>query len=88
MELTLASSNAPPKTNNDGITEIGKKNMSIIDANTGEKLIGIKGWAWGGKHLLTNDSDTGILSEEHFANDDDDDDYIIIVIKCNGAINL
>lgn len=83
MKLTFASKNLPPTNKKDGTTQIGMKEMSIIDKETGEEVTGLTAWLWCGKDLLL--SNEPLLTPEYLANDPEAASYGVLVFRCDAA---
>ena len=88
MKLTLAQEDLPPQKQPNGTHSIGKKEVSIIDSVTGEKLEGSTAWLWGDKDLITKKLEEPLLTDEYIKGDPDDAGYLVVVIRCDGAIVL
>jgi hypothetical protein len=88
MELTLATKKLDKHENKDGITQIGVKDLIVIDNETGEKLTGHSGFLWGGRDLLLKPMEESILTPEHLEGHLDDASYLILIVRCDKAIEL
>ena len=86
MKLTFAMKDLPPAAKNDGTTKIGMKDLSIVNAETGEEVTGLTAWLWCGQDALIGDEP--ILTPSHFANDPIGASYGVLVFRCDAARNV
>ena len=86
MKLALAMKKLAP-FDSGGVTKINRKDLIVINPETGEELDEKVGLCWGDRSLIVGHEDS-LLTEEHIEGDPEDASYLVLVIRCDEAINI
>lgn len=86
MKISLATKSMK-FFNENGVTKIGRKELVVINSDTGEELDEKVGLVWGDKSLIVGSKDS-LLTQEHIDGDPEDASYLVLVIRCDSAIEI